>query len=238
MANGDMWAGAGKGALSGAATGATVGSVIPGVGTAIGAGVGGLVGAAAGGLAGRKSKETPMQKKQRELVDELIGSLHGEGPYSDLFTANQADFERSFAEPARARFRNQTSPMIQQSYIAGGQQRSTGLEDKLARAGVDMDQLLNESYMDYVNAAQNRQANAFGQILGQGAGARGDIGYGQAAMEGLGGYVSSDKFGKSIESILDAYKHSKQPASSDPYEQPREGFVNDNPSYSSIGGQP
>lgn len=220
--------GAISGGLSGAGTGAAVGSVVPGLGTAVGAGIGGLIGAVGGGLAGRK-KETGIQKKQRELVDQLLASLNGQGPYSDLFTTNEADFEKSFAEPARARFRNQTAPQIQQQYIQGGQQRSTGLEDTLARAGVDMDQLLNEQYMDYLQSAQNRKANAIGRILPQGAGAQPDQGFGEAALQGVAGYAAKPEFQKSIEDILGAYAKKKEGATAyDPYAQPRKGFENDN----------
>ena len=230
----NTWAGVGTGALSGAATGATIGSAIPGIGTAIGAGVGGLIGGAAGGLAGRR-KETDIQKKQRELVDEMLMSLRGEGPYSDLFTANEATFEKSFAEPARARFRNVTAPQIQQSYIQGGQQRSTGMEDTLTRAGVDMDQLLNEQYMDYLQGAQNRRADAMGNILGQGAGALPDQGFGEAALQGVAGYAAKPEFKKSIEDILASFGQKKKDTEYDPYAQPRKGFENDNNYFSNVG---
>lgn len=229
--------GALTGGLSGAGTGAAIGSVIPGIGTAIGAGVGGLIGAVGGGLAGRrKSQETETQRKQRELVDEMLMSLRGEGPYSDLFTANEADFERSFAEPARQRFRTQTAPQIQQSYIAQGQQRSTGLDDTLARAGVDMDTLLNQQYMDYLQNAQTRKANAITGILGQGAGAAPEQGYGEAALQGLAGYAAKPEFQKSIEDILGAYGQRKKDNEYDPYAQPRKGFENDNIFNSPIVG--
>ena len=219
--------GAISGGLSGAGTGAAIGSVIPGLGTSIGAGIGGLIGAVGGGLAGRK-KETGIQKKQRELVDQLLASLNGQGPYSDLFTTNEADFQRSFAEPARQRFRTQTAPDIQQSYIVGGQQRSTGLEDKLARAGIDMDTLLNKQYMDYVQGTQNRKAGAISDILGQGAGALPDQGFGEAALQGVAGYAAKPEFKKSIEDILASFGQKKKDTDYDPYAQPRKGFENDN----------
>ena len=234
------WSGAASGGLSGAATGATIGSVVPGVGTAIGAAAGGLIGAIGGGLAGRKSSaETRLQKKKKELVDQLLGSLNGEGPYADLFKADEAAFEKSFAEPARARFRNQTSPQIQQSYIAGGQQRSTGLEDTLTRAGVDMDQLLNQYYMDYQQQAQNRKLNAITGLTG----GYQDPGRGQsllgAAGQGAAGYLSSESFGKDLESILGSFNRDgpKQTESiTDIFNPPRKGFENDNPIYNPYTG--
>jgi hypothetical protein len=217
-----------QGAGKGAATGAAVGSVVPGIGTT----VGGILGAAAGGLFGRrKNRETKIQKKQRELVDDLLSSLKGNGPYSGLFTANPDDFERSFAAPARARFRNQTAPQIQQKYISLGMQNSTGLEDALTRAGVDMDQLINENYLNYLQGAQNRASSAIGQILGQGAGASSAQSWGDSALEGIGGYLSSPSFRNNIEGILNAFNKQKNNQQENNQQEipdkPRKGYVND-----------
>lgn len=214
------WEGAGSGALTGAGAGSSFGPW----GTAIG----GLAGGALGGYLGKdKGKETPIQKKQRQLIDDLLSSLSGGGPYADLFAANEADFERGFAEPARSRFRNQMAPQIQQKYIASGQQRGTGLEDTLTRAGVDIESLINENYLSYLESAKNRQSSALSNILGQPAGALpGQSGW-NAALQGVGGYVSSPSFGKDLESILATFSKDKynQPQSiMDTYERPRKGF--------------
>ena len=123
---------------SGAGTGASIGSVFGPIGTV----AGGLIGGAAGGLLGAKPKETPMQAKQRELVDQLLGSLQGGGPFSSLFNVDEAGFQRSFVDPMKYKFQSQIAPQIQQQYIESGQQRGTGLDDTLTRAGVDMDQEL------------------------------------------------------------------------------------------------
>ncbi len=230
-----------KGAGSGAALGGTIGSIIPGVGTAIGTAAGGLIGGAAGGFFGRKkSDETKIQKKQRQLVDQLLQSLNGQGPYSSLFSANQQDFERTFAEPARARFKNQTAPQIQQSYIAGGQQRSTGLEDTLTRAGVDMDQLLNEYFSNYQQGAQNRQSSAISAILGQGKGADNAQSYGQAIGQGIAGYASGN-LGNDIGNIVNAFDQRRYNA---PYSEkiedkilpPRKGFEKEPQVYNPYTG--
>lgn len=235
------WDDVATGAGTGAGIGGALGSIIPGVGTAIGTGIGGLLGGAAGGIFGRKgNEETNTQKKQRELVDQLLGSLNGNGPYSNLFSANPEDFERSFAEPARARFRNQTAPQIQQGYIAGGQQRSTGLEDTLARAGVDMDQLLNEHYMNYQQGVQNRQAGALNSILGQGPGASNPQSWQSAALQGAGGYLAGPGFGKDLEGIMDAFNQKKVPNQSDSLMDTimplRKGFENDQQVYNPYTG--
>lgn len=195
----DGYSGAGS-AIGSAAGGAIGSAVLPGIGTAVGSTLGGIAGGAIGGMFGRK-KRTQTQTQQQDLIDQLLASLRGEGPYSNLFAANEADFEKGFAAPARARFRNQIAPQIQQSYIAGGQQRSTGLEDTLTRAGVDMDQLLNEHYLQYQHGKEQNQINALNQILSnQGTGE--NQSYGSAAAQGLSGYLSKDKFGENIGDIF------------------------------------
>src|ERR1044072_7152085 len=99
-----------------------------------------------GFLAGRgsASPETKMQKTQRKLVDQLLASLGGEGPDANLYNADENIFQKSFVEPALSKFNYQIAPQIQQQYIQSGQQRGTGLEDQLLRAGVDLDALLNQ----------------------------------------------------------------------------------------------
>jgi hypothetical protein len=231
------------GAAGGAGTGATIGSAFGPWGTL----AGGLIGGIGGGLLGRKKNEqTDTQKKQKELIDQLMGSLNGNGPYADLFQANEADFNKSFAEPARARFKNQTAPGIQQSYIGQGQQYSTGLQDELTRAGVDMDQLLNEHYANYQQQAQNRKAGALNGILSAGPGVGADQSWGDAALQGLGGYLSGDRFGGDIEGILGTFKknangqfdNQNAPGHSlnDTYRPPRKGFENDEQSYNPYTG--
>jgi len=154
-------------------------------------------GALAGGIFAGQSGgqgETRMQRTQRKLIDQLIKSLGGDGPYSDLFNFDEDAFKKSFVEPAQARFRNETAPNIQQQYIASGQQRGTGLDDTLTRAGVDLDSLLNQHMMQYQEAAKGRQQSAIGSILGMGAGAQDPRSLGQSALAGAGGYLSSPAF--------------------------------------------
>ncbi len=162
-----------------------------------------------GYLAGRNSgQETKMERQKRKLVDQLLSSLSGEGPYSDLYNFDEDVFNRSFKEPALATFRNQISPQIQQQFIASGQQRGTGLDDQLLRAGVDLDQLLNSHMASMQEGAQNRKQNALSAILGVGAGGTQNMGSGQALGQAASGYLSSDAFSNSISNIF-----KNQPAS-------------------------
>jgi len=150
---------------------------------------------------GSRTKETKMQKTQRKLVDELIASLSGEGRFGDLFAKDDAAFQKSFVEPAQAMFQNQVAPQIQQQYIASGQQRGTGLDDTLTRAGVDMDAMLNQYLYQHQQDAMNRQSNMISNILGQ-QGTPYQASAGQNVMSGIGGYLGSEGFSKSVNSAF------------------------------------
>ena len=202
-----------QGAGTGATAGAAIGSVIPGIGTAIGGAGGAIIGALLSGLMGSKNEPTPIQAQQKQLLDQLLSGLKGEGQFANLFSTDQAAFQKSFVDPAKQMFKGQIAPQIQQSYIASGQQRGTGMEDTLARAGVDLDQLLNQNFMNFQQNAQNRQTTAIGSILGQGAGAPEQIGYGKAAMQGLAGYMSGDRFGNDIGNITQSFMNQKNQTS-------------------------
>jgi len=76
---------------------------------------------------GNANKETKTQKTKRKLVDKLIASLDGAGPYSDLYNFDQDLFNKSFIEPAKAKFRNEIAPQIQQQYIASGNKEEQDL---------------------------------------------------------------------------------------------------------------
>ena len=174
-----------------------------------------------GYLAGRggANPESKMQRTQRKLVDKLIASLSGDGPFKDLFNVDENAFQKSFVEPAQAMFRNQIAPGIQQQYIASGQQRGTGLEDQLLRAGVDMDSLLNQHMYQFQQDAMNRKQNTINSILGSGSGAPNKTSSGQDIMSGLSGYLSSEGFADTASSIF-----KKSPAAAEPE---RKGFEND-----------
>ena len=155
-----------------------------------------LIAAGASWLTGQGSakKETKMERTKRKLVDKLLASLNGDGPYSDLFAADQDTFNKSFVEPAQAMFRNQIAPQIQQQYIASGQQRGTGLDDTLTRAGVDLDAMLNQHMYQFQQDALNRKQSSINSILGTGSGAQNETSGMQDILSGAGGYLSSSDF--------------------------------------------
>lgn len=185
--------------ISGASTGASMGSAAG----PWGALTGGVIGGAAGGFFGDRGKSTKRQKQQQELIDQLLSSLKGGGAYSDLFNMDENVFQKSYVEPAKAMFRNQIAPQIQQQYIASGQQRGTGMEDQLSRAGVEMDQLLNQQYAQMQQQAQERKMNAMNYILGSGEGQKDPISNMQSMGQGIGGYMQSDSFQKTSSNIFD-----------------------------------
>ncbi len=153
---------------------------------------------------GSRTKETKLQKIQRKMIDELIASLSGEGRFADLFSKDDEAFQKSFVEPAQAMFQNQIAPQIQQQYIAGGQQRGTGLDDTLTRAGIDMDAMLNQYLYQHQQDAMNRKSNLINSILGV-KGEPYQPSAGQNVMSGLGGYVGSEGFNKRIDTAFEKY---------------------------------
>jgi hypothetical protein len=178
----------------------------------------GAAGSAIGGAIGAGgNKETKLQRQRRKLIDELLGSLRsGSGPFSDLFASDQETFEKGFAEPARQRFRDRGAPMIQQKFINAGLQRGTGLDDELARAGVDLESEINKNLMQYEQSALDRKMNILKGIMG-GSEAGPQTSPGQGALEGLAGYAASPGFQKNLE---DLFKTSSSNA-------PRTGYSSD-----------
>jgi hypothetical protein len=192
---------------------------------AIGAGTSAL-----GGVAGRQTgKQSQTQKMQSSQIDQILAGIQGQGPYADLFQADEAAFQKSYVDPAMSRFKNQITPGIQQSYIASGQQRGTGLEDTLTRAGVDMNSLLNEAYGQFQGQAQNRQMSGLNAALGYSGGAPAAQGAWQAAGQGLAGYGASQGGQQSLSSILDLLRGGQQQqqgqvSSQDFFRDPRTGY--------------
>lgn len=170
---------------------------IPAAIGAIGSIGGGLLSAYGGG-----QKESKMERTKRKLVDKLLASLEsGQGPFADLFNVDEDAFYKSFVEPAQARFRNQIAPQIQQQFIASGQQRGTGLDDQLLRAGVDLDSMLNEHMMNFQQGALNRKQNMLGNILGQPSGSAPQPTFGQNFASSTAGYFASPAFQDLISGI-------------------------------------
>lgn len=183
-----------------------------------------------GAFSGGGNKETKTQKTQRHLVDQLLASLGGEGPFADLYNKDDNAFQKSFVDPAKSIFNNQIAPQIQQQYIASGQQRGTGLDDALTRAGVDLDQLLNSHLLNFQQGAQNRQQNTIGNILGMGAGAPSVPSMLQNALSGVGGFLGSENFGNMASSLFNQKPPVAQSAaqSTAPSTLPtRKGFATD-----------
>jgi hypothetical protein len=161
-----------------------------------------LIAGISGMFGGGQPKETKMQRTQRKLIDELLGSLGGGGRFSDLYNPSEEAFQKSFVEPAQQRFQSQIAPQIQQQYIASGQQRGTGMEDTLTRAGVDLNSMLNQQYYQFQQDALNRQQNTIGSILGQGAGAPPQQSALQNFGQGVGGYLGSPGFAEQFRGLF------------------------------------
>lgn len=155
-----------------------------------------LIAAGASWLSGQGSadKETKMDKTKRKLVDQLIASLTGSGPFSDLYSSDENTFQKSFVEPAQKMFQNQIAPQIQQQYIASGQQRGTALDDTLTRAGVDLDSMLNQHMYQFQQDALNRKQNSINSILSGGSGPANETTGTQDLLAGTGGYLASSDF--------------------------------------------
>lgn len=183
------------------------------------------LGSIGGGLLSRGSnQETKMQKQKRELIDELLASVKGGGQYNDLFSSDYNTFQKSYVDPAKSLFKNQIAPQIQQEYIYSGQQRGTGLDDSLTRAGVDMDMLLNQQYGQFQENAQNRKFNTINSILGQGPGAPNQQSFGSSLAQSAGGYLSSEGFQTNLNSIRDLYMNKNNAAPNNAWGQTRKGF--------------
>lgn len=176
---------------------------------------------------GQASKETKTQKTQRKLVDQLINSLSGQGPFSDLYNPSNEAFQKSFVEPAQAMFRNQIAPQIQQQFIASGQQRGTGLDDTLTRAGVDLDSLLNQHMFQFQQDAQNRKQNTINSILGAGSGAPNTPTGSQDIMSSLSGFLSSPGFADSTANLFKSRPNTTAPPNTFNAAAPRKGFERD-----------
>lgn len=185
MAN---YTGAATGALSGASTGATIGSVIPGVGTAIGAGVGALAGGIGGLFGGKKKKKkilSSLDKRQQKINKQQFKGLTGEGPLADLYNYNPEKanevFDKTIANPAYRKFREELAPGITGQFRSQGLMNSSYAGDALAKLGRDVQESLNAQRSKYLynqeNAAksakqaalenfQNRQTFAYDKAAG------------------------------------------------------------------------
>ena len=150
-------------------------------------------------LMGRdRQRATPDQIRNQQLIEQILQGIQGEGPFADIFQFDEDVFQRSFVDPAKSRFKNQIAPQIQQSFLAGSQQGGTGLEDTLSRAGVDMDQLLNQQFAQMLQSNQQLKGNALSGLVGQQTGVPGrGPSVLQSFFHGIGGGLAK-KPGKNL----------------------------------------
>jgi len=173
------------------------------------------LGSIGGGLFGSSgpASETKQQRQSRKVADQLLQSMQGNGPFSQLFNTDEEAFQKSFVDPAKNIFNNQIAPQIQQQYLSQGNQRNTGMADSLTRAGVDLDSLINQNYLTFQNQGKNNMANLLNSILNQGSGAQNDPTIWQKAAQATGGYLTSDKFGQDASNIYSSYNQNQAPQS-------------------------
>lgn len=194
--------------------------------------------ASIGGSLLNRGSETRLDKQKRSLIDDLLASLKGQGSFNDLFSTDEAAFQKGVVDPYMSRFNNQIAPQIQQQYISNGQQNSSSLQDTLTRAGVDLNSLINEKYLDFRNQGQNRQSNAISNILGQ-SGLSSNQSLGSAAAEGTSGYLSSNGARDDIGNILNSFKNRPPGGANslnDTFKPPRKGFERDQQIYDPYTG--
>ena len=151
-----------------------------------------------------RRKRSKRQKQKDALIDDLIASVRGEGPFTDLFEMDEAAFQKSVVDPAMSRFKNQTAPQIQQSFVASGQHRGTALDDTLTRAGVDLDQLINQQYLEFQSQGRDRKGSAIDSILNQGDGPERKLSTGDKVREGGAAFLTGDSFEERLDRILDS----------------------------------
>lgn len=159
-----------------------------------------------GFLGRKKGRETREQKRDRNIIDLLMQGINGQGPYASIFSADEDTFNRLYRDPAASRFKNFTSPSIQQQFIGSGQHLGTGMEDELTRAGVDMDTILNQQYGQFQQDAQNRQLDTLSLILGNRTGVEPRQSYGDAFRSSVAGYLSGPGFQKDLLGLSSGYK--------------------------------
>jgi hypothetical protein len=178
---------------------AAVPSLISTYGPAVLSAAGSIGGSLLGNMG---KKETKTERIKRKLIDELMSSLNGEGKYSDIFNKNEEAFQKSYVDPAMSRFKNQIAPQIQQSFIAGGNQGDSALEDALTRAGVDLNEMLNSQQMNFMQQGDANKMSAFNSILGGAGGVAPQQSFSDKAGQAVGGYFSSDAFQNSIDELF------------------------------------
>lgn len=115
-----------------------------------------------------KDKAGKPPKFQRKLIDQVLQGLQGTGPFADLFSGGEDAFKKSISDPLLQKFRTQTAPNIQQSFIASGQQRGSPLDVALARGGLDVQGQIDQLFLPFQQQKDAAKQNAINSILGFG----------------------------------------------------------------------
>ena len=161
-------------AISGAASGASVGSIFGPVGTGIGAIAGGALGLFGSKKKKKKNKVTStLDPQQQELYKDYIGSLNGQGPYSDLYNFDAEGynnvFDQTVGRPAYRNFQENIVPGITGQYRSNNLMNSTYSGEALSRAGRDVQENLDAQRSANVfqgqQQAKSSKQNAINNIL-------------------------------------------------------------------------
>tara|TARA_R110000751_G_scaffold60367_2_gene126035 strand:- start:5580 stop:6260 length:681 start_codon:yes stop_codon:yes gene_type:complete len=171
------------------------------------------------------------QQRKENLIDELLRSIEGGGRFANLFKTDEAAFQKSFVEPAKQRFSSQIAPQIQQQAIASGTQRGSGVDDQLLRAGVDLDQMLNQNFMQFQQQGQNNISNVLSSILGQAPPQpfQAPPTFGQTLGAGASGFLESPGFAE----LLKGFGGQQQSPVSTSFSQDQRDILNP-PAFTSL----
>lgn len=161
------------GGITGAISGGSAGSAFGPIGTGIGAVVGGITGLFGGKKKKKKKQISTLDPQQRELYNQQIAGLSGQGQFADLynFDANQANqvFDQNVSRPAYRNFEENVIPKITGQFRGQNLQNSSYLGQDLSRAGRNVQEGLDAQraslqFQGQENARSNRQ-NALDKIM-------------------------------------------------------------------------
>jgi len=141
------------------------------------------MGSVAGGVLNRDqgSPLTQTQDKQNNIIDLIMQAIEGQGPLAGLVQGDEDAFKKSVSDPLMNQFNNQTAPNIQQSFIKNRLQGGTGLDDALARSGIDVQDNINSQFMNFQQQGNNNLINLLQNALGANANVATP---GQSALQG------------------------------------------------------
>jgi len=113
----------------------------------------------------RGSPLTDIQKNQNNIIELIMQAVRGEGPLAGLINADENAFQQSVANPLLNQFQNQTVPAIQQSFIKNRLQGGTGINDAIARSGINLQDMINKNLLDYQSSRENNLVNLLNAAL-------------------------------------------------------------------------